>query len=358
MTPRSLALMLVVSTDLLVVTGCRKQPAVAGGADTARGGPLQVIAVPARQQPVSETVGLVGSITPNEWVEVKSETDGTVQEVGFMEGQRVEKGQLLVALDQTKLQAGLAQAEANFQLAKSTYDRAERLHGEKLVPQQDYDQAVSGLAANQATVDLTRRNLKDARLVAPFSGITGARLISPGQVIARNTTLTSVVDLDTVKIELNVPERYLSQIQNGQKLTFSVAAYPGQSFQGEVYFISPQLEISTRTALVKARVPNPDIKLRGGMFARLDLTLRLRDSALVIPEPALLHSGDSVLVYVIDGQGLVQIRPVKIGLRLAGKAEVIEGLNAGEQVIVEGIQKIAPGMPVKNAPPEKAAPYN
>ena len=147
-------------------------------------------------------------------------------------------------------------------------------------------------------------------------------------MIARITTLTSVVDLDTVKIELNVPERYLSQIQIGQKLTFSVAAYSGQTFEGEVYFISPQLEVSTRTALVKARVANAGLKLRGGMFARLDLTLRLRDSALVIPEPALLHNGDSVMVYIIDAKGLAQIRKVKIGLRLAGKAEVLEGLKA------------------------------
>jgi len=341
----------VVAMPLL--TGCKKQQA--GGPQG--GFATQVVAVEAKLQPVSETLSLVGNLAANEMVEIKSETDGIVQEINFKEGGRVDKGQLLVKLDDSKLAAALAEGEANLKLSLANYDRAKQLLNDKLISQQEYDQAASTYAVNEASVDLKRRQFKDARIYAPFAGIVGAQPISPGQVITRSTTLTWLVDLDTVKVEVNVPERFLRQIKVGQPLEFSVAAYPGEKFRGEVYFISPQIFEATRTALVKARIPNADAKLRGGMFASMELTLQIRDSAIVIPEPALMSNGDNFSVFVVDKDGNAQIRPIEVGIRLAGKAEVIKGLNAGEKVVVEGVQKLRPGGAVKLAPPEAAAPY-
>ena len=335
------------------LTGCKKQQA--GGPQG--GFAVQVVAVEAKRQPVTETLSLIGSITANEMVEIKSETDGIVQEINFKEGERVDQGQLLVKLDDTKLAAALAEAEANLKLSLANYNRAKQLFQDKLISQQEFDQAASTHAVNEASVDLKRRQLKDARIYAPFAGIVGARPISPGQVITRSTTLTWLVDLDTVKVEVNVPERFLRQINIGQPLEFSVAAYPGEIFRGEVYFISPQIVEATRTALVKARIPNADAKLRGGMFASMELTLQVRDSAIVIPEPAIMSNGDNFSVFVVDENSNAQIRPIEVGIRLAGRAEIIKGLNAGEKVVVEGVQKLRPGGAVKLAPPEAAAPY-
>jgi membrane fusion protein (multidrug efflux system) len=345
--------LVAVLTALPLVTGCRKP---AGGP---AGGmpPIQVVAVEAKRQPVTESLSLVGSIAANEMVEIKAETDGIVQEINFKEGERAAKGQLLVKLDDTKLAAILAQAEANLKLSQANDDRAKQLFKDNLISQQEYEQAASTHAVNQASVDLQRRQLKDARILAPFAGIVGARPISPGQVITRNTILTWLVDLDTVKVEVNVPERYLQQLTVGRPLEFSVAAFPGEKFRGEVYFVSPQVSESLRTALVKARIANPEHKLRGGMFASLDLTLQVRDSAIVIPEPAIMSNGDNFSVFVVDADGKAQLRPIEVGIRLAGKAEVVKGLNAGEKVVVEGVQKLRPGGPVKLAPPEAAAPY-
>lgn len=339
--------------------GCRQQDASSkpGAAASAPSVTIQVVAIEAKQQPISESVTLVGSVAPNEYVEIKAEIDGTVREIAFQEGQHLDKGQLLVALDETKLQASLNQAEANLKLSQATYDRSQQLLREKLISQQEYDQNVATHSVNDAAVALMRRNLRDARILAPFDGVAGSRQISPGQVISRNTTLTSLIDLQSVKVEVNVPERYLSQVQVGQKIRFSVAAFPGEVFEGDVYFISPQLDSGTRTALVKARVQNPQSKLRGGMFASLGLSLKLRESALVIPEPALMSNGDRVNVFVVKPDRTVEIRPIVVGLRIAGKAEVTKGLNPGEQVVVEGIQKLAPGMSVKFAPPKASAPY-
>jgi membrane fusion protein (multidrug efflux system) len=290
-------------------------------------------------------------------IELKAETDGTVEEILFKEGQPVKQGDLLVRLDESKFAASVAEAEANFKLSEANFERSKELFQEKLISQQEYDQIAAQFHANQASLDLKRRLWKDTRIFAPFSGIVGARQMSPGQVISKNTTLTWLVDLDPVKVEVNVPERHLSQVAVGQSIAFDVAAFPKEHFEGQVYFVSPQLDSATRTALVKARVPNPHHKLRGGMFANLALTLQLRDSAIVVPEPALMSSGDAVTVFVLDEKSLAQIRPVKVGLRLAGKAEVLSGLQPGEKVVVEGGQKLFPGAPVKLAPPEAAAPY-
>lgn len=347
---------LIVSLGLglgLVLTGCEKKAKAGLGGPP----PVQVVVVEARSQSVSETLSLPGTIAANEIVELKAETDGIVQEINFAEGERAAKGQVLVMLDESKFAAALAETEANLKLSQANYERAKQLFQDKLISQQEFDQTASTFAVNQASVDLKRRQLKDARINAPFAGIVGARLISPGQVISRNTTLTWLVDLDTVKVEVKVPEKYLRQLQTGQPLEFTVAAFPGEKFRGEVYFISPQIEESTRTALVKARIPNANGKLRGGMFASLDLTLQLRELAIVVPEPALMSNGDNFTVYVVDEKGNAQVRPVQVGLRLAGKAEILTGLKAGEKVVVEGNQKLRPGAPVKLAPPEAAAPY-
>ncbi len=343
---------------IAVVVGCSKEKGPPGAG---AGGPpkmeMQVVAVDARMQPVSEKISLVGNVMPNESVELKSEIDGTVVEINFKEGERVEKGTSLVRLDERKLSAMASAAEADFKMSETTFERTKQLFRDKLVSQQEYDQASATFQARQANLELQKQLLRDARIIAPFAGIAGARMISPGQVIAKNTTLTWLVDLDIVKVEVNVPERYLQKLKIGQPLEFSVAAFGDQKFQGEVYFISPQINESLRTALVKARIQNKEGKLRGGMFASLNLTLQVRDSAIVIPEPALMSNGDNFSVFVVDEKGTAQMRPVQIGLRLAGKAEVIKGLNAGEKVVVEGVQKLRPGASVKLAPEEAMKPY-
>ncbi len=344
---------LILASGIAGGTGCHKKAAVA-----AAGPPVvQVVAVPAKRQAVSETLALPATVAANEMVDLKPEADGIVQQINFTEGERVPQGKVLVQLDESKLAAAVMEAEANLKLSQANFERAKQLYEQKLISQQDFEQTAATFSVNQADVELKRRLLRDARVTAPFGGMVGARQVSPGQVVSRTTTLTSLVDLDVVKVEVKVPEKYLRQLRLEQPLEFTVAAFPDERFRGEVYFISPQIDEGTRTALVKARIPNPDAKLRGGMFASLDLTLQLRDSAIVIPEPALMSNGDAFSVFVIDANNTAQLRPVQVGYRLAGKAEIVKGLEAGERVVVEGVQKLRPGGAVKLAPPEAAAPY-
>ena len=341
---------------LACFAGCKRNSAPAAGGPPG-GFAVRAVVVEAKVQAVSESLALVGTVAPNEMVEIKSETDGTIEQILFSEGQGVKQGELLLQLDESKLAASVAEAEANFKLSEANFERSKQLFRDKLVSQQEFEQMAAQFQANQAGLELKKRQLKDTRIRAPFGGIAGSREVSPGQVIAKNTTLTWLVDLDPMKVEVNVPERYLGQVAIGQKIEFSVAAFPDEHFKGEVYFISPQLDPATRTALIKARIPNPGHKLKGGMFASLSLTLQLRGAAIVVPEPALMSNGDAVTLFVVDEKNTARIRPVTVGLRLAGKAEVVTGLQPGDRVVVEGMQKLFPGATVQAAPPEAAAPY-
>ncbi len=312
---------------------------------------VQVVAVEAKRQPVAETLSLVGSVAAKEMVDIKSETDGVVQEIRFTEGQHIEKGQLLVQLDESKLAATLAEAEANFKLSRANYERSQQLLKDKLISQQEFDQAAAVFNVNQASLDLKRRELKDTRIHAPFAGVIGARFVSPGQVISKNTTLSYLIDFDPVVVEFNVPERFLSQAQVDQVVEVGVAAYPGRKFKGKVYFVSSFVDTATRTALVKAYIANPDAELKPGMFANLDLTLTIRENSVVIPEVAisqLLEGGRANVFVVGNGEKAVPAL-VKLGVRLAGRVEVIDGLKGGEKVIVAGGQLLHPGMKVEIA---------
>lgn len=348
---RSAALITLI---LAAGAGCKKpaQAAMGGTAPVSQ----VIVARPARQ-PVAETLSLVGTLAANEIVELKSETDGVVQEILFREGQPVKKGDLLVRLDETKLAASLAEAEANFKLSEVNNERTKQLSRQELISQQESDQVRALYSVNQATLELKKRQLQDARIYASFDGVVGDRQISPGQVISKNTTLTWLIDADPVKAEFNVPERFLSQLQLKQTIELIVAAYPGRRFKGEVFFISPFVDAASRTALVKAKIPNPTNELKPGMFANLDLTLQVRPEALVIPETALTRilEGDRAMIFIVNSSNRVEMKRVELGVRLAGGVEVRSGLQGTERVIVEGTQKVGPGaaVSIKAAEPVK-----
>ncbi len=339
-----------------LLTGCNKPDATKAAGPQAMP-PTQVVAVEARRESVTESLSLVGTLTANEWVEIKAELEGTVIEVGFDEGKPVTKGQLLFRLDESRLNTSLAEAEVNLKLSKVNYDRAQQLLRDKTISQQEFDQLASRFESMQAAIAVKQRELKDTKIHAAFAGVMGARNVSSGQVIKKDTVLGMLVDLNPVKVEVSVPERFLSLLKLDQTIELRVAAFPGRTFKGQVYFIAPQVETNTRTALVKAKIANADLSLKPGMFANLDLTLQLRDAAVVVPEPAIMVNSDKAMIYIVDKDMNAQLRPVKLGVRSAGLVEILQGVEAGQLVIVEGVQKVRPGAKVKPAGPESAAAY-
>jgi membrane fusion protein, multidrug efflux system len=340
--------LILVVLAAVFVGGCKKQ----GAAGAQKMPPPQVVVAEARTERVVESLSQLANIQANEMVEIKAEIDGVVQEIGFEEGQKVEKGQLLVRLDETRLAATLAQAEANFKLAQANYERAKQLFDEKLISQQEFEQNAATFQANQANLDFTRRQLKDARILAPFEGVVSSRQVSPGQIISKNSIISWLIDYDPVKVEFHVPEKFLGQVKEKQRIEVTVESYPNEKFSGEVFFVSPYVDPTNRTALVKAAIPNPDTRLKPGMFANLDLALVVREKSTVIPESAITQilTNGQAMVIAVDSANTAQLRKIKTGVRLVGLVEVLEGLKPGERVIVEGLQKVVPGAPVRIAP--------
>lgn len=317
--------------------------------------PPQVVVAEAKVQRVVESLSRVADVQADEMIEIKAEAEGIVREILFEEGQKVEKGHVLVRLDQTKFEANLAQIDANFRLAQSNFERSKQLFQDKLISQQEFDQAASTYKAVEASLDFNKRQLQDAVIFAPFDGVMGSRQISPGQLISKNTIVSWLIDSDPVKVEFHIPERFVGQVRVKQQIEVTVEAYPDKRFRGEVFFVSPYVDPINRTALVKAEIPNPDLQLKPGMFANLDLTLTVRESATVIPEAAITQvlTNEQAMVFAVVN-GNAEMRKIKTGVRLVGAIEVREGLQPGEKVVVEGLQKVIPGAPVRIAAPAAA----
>src|SRR3989338_1222222 len=333
----------VVGSLLLFLAGCGNQ----AGGPPGGGFAASVVAAPVKKELIEEKISLVGTLMANETVDIKNQVAGVVKRIGFEEGQTVTAGQMLFMIDTRKLNATLAQTEANFGLAQTTFDRLSTLITAGAISQQKFDQAKSDLQVKKAEIDLIKAELADSVISAAFDGIVGERKVSAGQFVDQGTTLSYLIRSEPIKAEFRVPERFLGQLKNGQPIQVTVAAYPNKIFNGDVYFIDPQGAPESRTALIKAKLPNAEGKLRQGMFANLDLIVNVRSNALTIPEEALIARGDEVYVFAVDAENKAQMKPVKGGVRLAGTAEILEGLSAGENVIVEGYQKIGPGSPVK-----------
>ncbi|MCR4337289.1 MAG: efflux RND transporter periplasmic adaptor subunit, partial [Candidatus Omnitrophica bacterium] len=280
----------------LLWTGCEK----AKTGEMHGGFAVNVIAEPVKQEKITEKISLVGTLAADEVVEIKNQIAGLIEQIGFEEGQAVKKGQMLFMIDARKLNASLAQAEANSGMAQTTFDRLSSLIDAGAISQQEFDQAKSDLEAKKAEIELIQAQLKETVISASFDGVMGERKVSIGQFVNQGTTLTYLISQDPMKAEFRLPERFLGQMKEGQTIQMTVAAYPDDVFEGQVYFIDPQVEEQTRTALIKAKVPNSDGKLRQGMFANLDLIVSIRSEALTIPETALIPKGEDVFVFVVD----------------------------------------------------------
>jgi membrane fusion protein (multidrug efflux system) len=349
-------LLLTLAALLLAgVSGCKPKGAAGGPPG---GFATQVVAVKAAREAVSENLRVVGTVLANETVDLQPEVDGRVTAIHFEEGQKVQADQLLVEIESGQIEAMLSEAEANLALAKSKWERAEDLLKNKTMAKQESEEAEAQFNMTRARVEQMREQIRYRKLKAPFAGVIGARRISPGQVITKQTVIATLSDLDPVKVEGNVPERFLATAKEGAKFALTIAAFPQEKFEGELYFVAPHIDPINRTALVKARVANPELRLKPGMFASADLTLRVKDDAIVIPEASLMPQGETFAVIVVDAELTAQMRPVKAGVRMAGRVEILEGLKEGETVVVEGWQKTRPGGKVTLAPPEKAAAYS
>jgi membrane fusion protein, multidrug efflux system len=328
------------------------------GAGPAASGPPEAVVELATLQPqlLRNLVDIPGQLASEYSVTVHPEIEGILEGIGFAEGERVEKGQVLFTFRDEQQRAELAEAEASLQLAEATHRRTSTLTRKDVVSEAQLEKTAAELGVARARVELARVELERTRIRAPFDGLMGALLVSPGDRIRRTTDMVRIDAIDRLQLLFYLPEQAVALVHPGIPIQIRVAPYPDERFPGEVYFVSPSVEAEGRRVLVKAWVPNSDRKLRPGLFAEIEAEIDRRTDALLVPDSALVYDLDGTYVWKVDSESRARRAPIEIGIRQRGQVEVAKGLAPGDVVVTAGIHKVKEGERVRAPHPESAAP--
>jgi membrane fusion protein, multidrug efflux system len=310
-------------------------PGPAAGARGAGRGAL-ITTSPVSVTEIRDEIEAIGTVFANESIRVTAQVTDTVHSVNFEDGQFVKEGVVLVEVTDDEETAQLEEARANHQEAQRQYNRFKDLASQRSASEQQLDEARSKEIAARARLEGVEARLKDRLIRAPFSGVLGFRMISPGELVTPGTEITTLDDIETVKVDFTVPERFVSSLREGMQVISRSTAWGDRDFVGTVGAIGNRIDANTRAVSVRARIPNADHALRPGMM----LTIRL-----VISESAVIQLQDKSFVFtVVDGKAnRIQI---ETGRRRPGYVEILSGLEAGQDVITLGVDRLRPGIPV------------
>lgn len=316
--------------------------------------PETVTASPVTEQEWSNIVSATGSVAAVQGVTVATELAGQVSKIAFEAGAKVNEGDLLVQLDTSIEEAQLRAAEASAELAKANADRAKDLIAKSTISQSDFDAAAAQYKQAAAVADQIRATIAKKTIRAPFTGRLGLRLINLGQILKAGDSITTLQTLDPVYVDFSLPQQQLSVLGTGVPVHVTTDAAPGETFDGKINAISPEVDQATRNVRVQATVPNVGEKLRAGMYANVEVQLPTSQKVLVIPATAVLYApyGDSV--FVIDEkkdedgnpQKVLRQQFIRTGSTRGDFVTVTQGLKAGDQVVTTGVFKLRPGTSV------------
>lgn len=330
--------------------GARGGPGGGGGSGGGSGGgPIAVEVGRAEQVRIEDDAIAVGSLRSHQGVMLRPEVSGRIQKLGFADGQRVKRGQVLVQLDDVLQQAQLQQAQAQASIARTNLQRNRELVTQNFVSQSVVDQSQANLEVAEAQVALAQAQLQRMKVTAPFDGIAGIRTVNIGDYVKDGADLVQIEDLSTVWVDFRLPERYLAQLKPGQPVAVNLDALPGKRYTARVEAMDSQLDASGRSVLVRARLANTDGALRSGLFARTRIVFAVREAAIMVPEEALVPQGNQqFLIKVVQGDGgssQSQRIEARIGARQAGRVEILEGLKPGDLLVVAGQARLMRGGP-------------
>ncbi len=322
-------------------------PARGGPAALAAAGPAPVEVAAVESLTLTDDVSAVGSLKARQGVMLRPEVSGRVARLGFTEGMPVRRGQLLVQLDDTLQQAQLQQAEAQASIARTNLQRSRELLGQGFVSASAVDQNVSSLEVANAQMSLAKAQLARMKVLAPFDGTVGLRLVDVGDYVKDGADLVNVEDLSVLTVQFALPERTINRLRTGQLVEVSLDALPGRLFKGRVLALDSLVDPNGRALQVLAQVENPGALLKPGMFARPRVVFAVREGATVVPEEALVPVGARQMLFkVVEGADGVKVArriEARIGLRLLGKVEILEGLKAGDTVVTAGHARLLRG---------------
>lgn len=316
-----------------------------GGARGAAG--IAVIAQKVEAQLLSDETEALGTAKSNEAVDITAKATNRVVELHLREGEFVKQGDVLVEFDGTEARANLAAAEAVARDTQSQYQRGKLLFQTKALSESDLVQLEAKMLNSRSAVEAAQARVNDTVIRAPFGGRIGLRNTSVGSLVTPGQVITTLDDVNVIKLDFSVPETFLAVIREGEALDARSATYPGTVFRGKVASIATRVDPVSRSVTVRALLDNRDHRLKPGMF----MTVRLKQPAarvVMVPEQALVPEGDVQSVYVLDGDVARKVN-VELGRRRPGQVEVVKGLSVGDSIVVEGGEKLRDGARVQAA---------
>lgn len=329
----------------IVLTACGN-----GGADKKGGGnaPATVTTVVLQPSSWTDTIDAIGTAHANESVTMTAKVSETVQRVDFESGDLVHAGQVVVTLSNAANLADLNEAAANYRDAEQSFERQQTLIARQLVAASTLDTLHAARDAAKARMDQVRASLSDRVITAPFDGVLGLRQVSPGSLVTPGTVIATLDDVSVIKLDFSVPERELPALAKGQPVIARSEAYPDKSFDGTIASLDSRVDPVTRAITVQAQIANPERKLRPGMLLDVAVQRPARDT-LQVPELALQQVGQQAFLFRVGADDKVEQVPVTIGARRPGAVEILDGVKAGDRVVVEGTVKLHPGSKIVEA---------
>ncbi len=334
---------LLAATLILALSACEKEEVSQG-----RGGwgsAPKVVTAEVELKPLVDEIQALGTARANESVSIQPRVSSLVTRVAFEEGQIVEQGELLVELESSEIEAGLALAEATLAESQSLYNRSKSLESKQAITAADREQLLAPVKFDQAQVQAAKARLENTKIRAPFTGRVGLRRVSPGSFVNTQTIITTLDDVDTIKLDFSVPETFLTVVSEGMNIVARSVVFPERIFEGTVASVDTRLDPVSRAVQVRAVLPNDDAALKPGMFMTVDLQ-RERGDVLVVPEQSIVPEGTQQFVFVVS-EGVAEKRSVQLGRRIPGFVVIENGLDAGEAVITEGTSKVRDGSEVE-----------
>jgi membrane fusion protein (multidrug efflux system) len=321
------------------------------GAGKGKGGPDAplVIAGAVSQQTFYDTVQAIGTAQARESIVIGAKVTDVIRRIRFDSGDRVARGQVLVELSNTEQIADLEEARASREAARRDYDRFRELGEKGFAPAQRVEAARAGFEQAEARVRALEARISDRTIRAPFAGVMGLRTASPGALVRPGDPIGTLDDISEIKLDFDVSESQFRAVTAGSTVSATTPAFPGERFEGRVADIDSRVNIQTRAVRVRALIPNRDGRLKPGMLMSVEARSNPRQ-ALGAPEIAVLERADGSYMYTLEGgpeAPIAKLTFVRTGARSGGLVEIVDGIAAGARIVVEGVQRVRPGQPVR-----------
>lgn len=314
--------------------------------------PATITSTQAQSMSWAQSIPTVGTLVAVNGTDITNEVPGIVQQIHFTGGSSVSQGDLLVSLDSGTEKAELERLQAQAQIAQTNLRRVRDLYQRKALSQSEFDQKKAEAAAAKAAAQAQQARLDQKQIRAPFDGVLGIRRINVGEYLSPGTALVGLQQLDPMEMQFSLPENQLSLVATDMTIQLQVDAWPQQDFSGTISVIEPSVDPATRNFMLRARLPNPEHKLRAGMFAKVQVQRGSSLEVVAIPRTAVKYDSYGTSVFVIGPseddpeQKVAKNRFIRIGQSRGDFVQVLEGLEAGDEVVAAGLLKLRNGLPV------------